>query len=73
MLLLASTNAGKVKEFKYLLGHGVKAVAPWDPQFNGKQAPTVIEDGNSYFEHALKKPGPFTKCLKFPFWQTIRG
>jgi XTP/dITP diphosphohydrolase len=66
MLLLASTNAGKVKEFKYLLGHGVKAVAPWDPQFNGKQAPTVIEDGNSYFEHALKKAWAFYEVFKIP-------
>ena len=66
MLLLASTNSGKVKEFRYLLGHGVKTVAPWDPQFNGKTSPEVVEDGNSYYEHALKKALAFYEVFKTP-------
>lgn len=58
-LLLASSNAGKLKEFEGLIGDAFEVVlAP--------HALEVIEDGETYFENALKKAMAYWAAFKTP-------
>ncbi|MBY0372283.1 non-canonical purine NTP pyrophosphatase [bacterium] len=51
-LLLGTQNRGKIEELRALLGADYLVQGLEDL---GKSPPTVVEDGNSYREHALKK------------------
>jgi len=48
-LVLASGNSGKIREFKQLLGDGIKAFSEIIEAFE------IIEDGNTFAENALIK------------------
>jgi len=59
-LLIASHNAGKLKEFKDLLGKSFQLTSPTDFSF------TVLEDGKTYQENALKKAKSFYDRYQTP-------
>lgn len=54
-LLIATQNAGKLAEFRALLGARFECLALNDPHWRGIVCPDVVEDGSTYFENCLKK------------------
>lgn len=50
-LLVASSNQGKLREFRELLGGTVEVISPAELSFNMKE----VEEGESYMENALMK------------------
>jgi XTP/dITP diphosphohydrolase len=64
-ILLASTNQGKIAEFQKLVGK-LPIIAPHDASLAHKTVPTVIEDGETYFENALKKAIAFHNTYGMP-------
>ena len=59
-LLLATTNPGKIKEFKKLLAGRVPCREAYEP------IPKIIEDGKTYQENALKKAQAFYEIYQGP-------
>jgi len=56
-LLLASENIGKLKEFQELFGDKVECLSP-----AGRPSLQIVEDGDTYYENALKKAMGFHKA-----------
>jgi XTP/dITP diphosphohydrolase len=65
-LLIATTNSGKIREFRGLLAGKVPVVGPQDPAFRDRPLPQVEENGDTYFENALKKAIAFQKAFQHP-------
>lgn len=59
-LLIATQNAGKVREFQSLLSIAFKCISPDD------RAPEVDENGKTYRENALKKADSFFETYQLP-------
>lgn len=65
-VLLASENAGKLKELKELIGSKLVCVTPLDGNISKKHALLVEEDGQTYYENALKKALAYYKSFRLP-------
>lgn len=65
-LLIATTNAGKIKEMQSHLKSSFELFTPRDAKFDGIAVPKVIEDGRSYFENSVKKALQFYATYKMP-------
>ena len=62
-VILASTNPGKIAEFKaFLSQYGIDVVSLSDIGYEQE----IVEDGNSFFENALIK-APKSFSLSFAF------
>lgn len=65
-LLIATTNAGKIKEVQGHLKGAFELFTPRDSRFEGTSVPKVVEDGRSYFENSVKKALEFYAVYKVP-------
>jgi XTP/dITP diphosphohydrolase len=65
-LLLATSNRGKLSEFEPFLNQKANLLTPSDSQFSGLKAPDVVEDGQTYFENALKKALQYHSVFQMP-------
>lgn len=65
-LLIATSNEGKVREFELLLAPLKPLLRMSDPKFLGNFPPLVKEDGETYFENALKKALAYYKVYQVP-------
>lgn len=62
-IIIATSNKGKVKEFKSLvepIGYSVKSLS----DFSG--LPTVVEDGETFYANALKKAREIAEVVQLP-------
>ena len=59
MILLATTNKGKIKEFKEMLGEEIEVVVP-------EKKIDVVESGKTYEENALIKAKAYFEVYKMP-------
>ena len=66
LLLLATTNPGKVRELQVSLKDHFEVVSPKDERFKSIPVPKVAEDGDSYYEHAVKKAMAFYQAFRVP-------
>ena len=64
--LFASTNLGKLKEVENFISGSLKVISPADPRFVGTAIPRIVEDADSYYEHALRKAIGFHRVYKMP-------
>lgn len=67
-LLIATSNRGKTREFKRLLGDRFSILTPLDPPAIQKspKPPVVPETGETYFENALVKALRYFDAYKMP-------
>lgn len=65
-LFLATTNAGKIKEIQSALKAHFAIFTPKDEKFRGVSAPKVVEDDETYYQHALKKALQFHAVYRLP-------
>lgn len=65
-VLVATSNAGKIREFRSLLGGKLLILSPQDKNFRDRQLPLVEENGDTYFENALKKALAYFHTFKVP-------
>ncbi len=65
-LLIATENLGKLKEFQEIFGDSVTCLATSDPKLARKQPVHVVEDGETYFENALKKALAYHRGFRAP-------
>ncbi len=59
MILLATTNRGKIREFKEILGEEFEVIVP-------KERIEVVEDGKTYEENAFIKARRYFEVYKIP-------
>lgn len=66
--LIATSNRGKVREFKKLVGTQLQFFTPTDPTILERvpKAPKVAEDGNTYFENGLAKALRYYETYRMP-------
>ena len=57
-IVLATNNKGKIREIKKMLPDDIEVLSLKDVNFNDE----IVEDGNTFFENALKKA--YTVCKK---------
>jgi len=65
-LLLASENLGKLSEFQELLGGKITCLSAADTTLPRKFTPQIVEDGETYFENALKKAMGYYRAFGIP-------
>lgn len=65
-VLISTSNAGKIKELSALLGGRFEVLSPVHARFHDKTFPKVVEDGETYFENALRKAMAFYKVYQVP-------
>jgi XTP/dITP diphosphohydrolase len=65
-LFLATSNLGKIREVQRQLGEEFDCVGTSDPQFAHLQAPAVEENGQTYYENALKKALAYYEVYQLP-------
>lgn len=65
-VLIATENLGKLKEFQDILQNKVACLTPLDPSLEKKASIHVVEDGQTYFENALKKALGYHQAFRVP-------
>lgn len=65
-LLIATGNAGKLREFRSYLSAHFTCVAPVDSPYDKTPAPEVDENGDTYYENALKKAVAYFRAYRVP-------
>ncbi|MBI4406265.1 MAG: non-canonical purine NTP pyrophosphatase [Deltaproteobacteria bacterium] len=65
-LLIASTNSGKLAEFKALLSGCFECLSPSDPAFAAGTFTDVLEDGLTYQQNAQKKVDSYFSMARVP-------
>ena len=67
-VLIATSNRGKIREFKKLLGNQIEILTPTDPAAIQKcpRPPVVPEDGKTYYENGLVKALRYFDAYRMP-------
>jgi XTP/dITP diphosphohydrolase len=65
-LLIATSNAGKLAEFQRALAASFACLSTKESRFAAIACPEVTEDGETYFENALKKAAAYYRSYRVP-------
>lgn len=65
-LFIATSNSGKTRELQQQLKGRFEVLTPKSPAFSSQPIPDVKEDGETYYENALKKAMAFYAAYQLP-------